>query len=255
MRSRWAGCLFVAAVCTRATFGQELIIDDSMPPTLPRPGAHQLRILTPNLLEVTLITTKQPDPAPPEQWNFVSTNGVVKLPAPAEFVVTSGGTRIAVQKVGFKRRVLYAPLRQRDLRIANELYLLLNGSVVSNAIAEVKNPSRRLWPAAVHFAAKMDNLRWSPAVHVNQLGYLPTARKKALAGFYLGSLNELQLPGQEAAPPQFGIIDSSGKMIFAGAMNLRRETGFPFRCYENVWEADFSEGTATGEKRRVVSQL
>src|SRR5205807_6453213 len=125
---------------------------------MPKPGAHQLRILSPQLLELTLITTKNPDPAPVGQWNFVSTNGVLKHPALSEFIVTSGATKIPVQEIGFKRRVLYAPLRERDLRIGNELYLLLGSAIASNAAVEVKNSSRRMWPANLHFAAKMDPL-------------------------------------------------------------------------------------------------
>ena len=49
---------------------------------LPAPGHHQLRILAPTLLELTLITTKAPDPAkveqelmklvPREQWTLFS---------------------------------------------------------------------------------------------------------------------------------------------------------------------------------------
>jgi len=125
-------------------FGQELIIDDSDPLALSKPGAHQLRILAPDLLELPLITTKNPDPAPVDQWNFVSTNGVLRLPAVGEFAVTSGAAKIPVQQVGFKRRVAYAPLRQRDLRIGNQLYLVLGSAIASNGTVEVKNPSRKL---------------------------------------------------------------------------------------------------------------
>src|SRR6185369_4265655 len=107
------------------------------------------------------------------------------------FVVRSGNRRCSVQKDGFKRRVLYAPLRQRDLRIANELYLELKEPVAENEVLKVTNPSGRLWPATMQFTAKMDPSRWSPVLHVDQLGYLADGSKKAMVGYFLGSLGEL----------------------------------------------------------------
>src|SRR5205823_3593086 len=38
---------------------------------MPRPGANTLHILSPTLLELELINTKQPDPATVDQWNLV----------------------------------------------------------------------------------------------------------------------------------------------------------------------------------------
>src|SRR4051812_22522982 len=130
----------VLAVTARGA-SQELLIDDSIPLNLPAPGAHQLRILTPHVLELTLITAKNPDPAPIQQWNFVSTNGVLSLPPLKEFAVSVDGKKVAIENAGFKRRVLYAPLRQRDLRIANEIYLFLTPAITDNATVEVANSS------------------------------------------------------------------------------------------------------------------
>ena len=100
-------------------------MDDSLPLRMPVVGDHQLRVITPTLLELTLITTKAPDPATVTQWNFVDASGNLTLPAASEFTVTANGQTMAVQAVGFKRRVLYAPLKYRDLRIGNYLYLQL----------------------------------------------------------------------------------------------------------------------------------
>jgi len=228
----------------------ELLIDDSNPLTLPLPGAHILRILTPTTLELTLITTKAPPPAPLEHWNFVATNGTARLPSPGDFSVSSGAEKIPVARVGFKRRVLYAPLRQRDLRIANELYLVLTQPIPSNAIVEVRNPSGRLWASSTHFRAQSDPLRWSPVLHANQVGYAPDSSKKGFAGFYLGNLGELPLAGQPGSPPPFAITDArTGKEVFSGTMKPRRDSGFPFTCYQDVWEADFSSLKAPGEYR------
>ncbi len=86
---------------------------------LPPPGAHGLRILAPDLLQLTLIVTKPADPAPVPQWNFIGKDGKFTPPAPGEFSVTVGSTNIAVHKIGFKRRPIYAPLKKHD-RLGDE---------------------------------------------------------------------------------------------------------------------------------------
>ncbi|MDB6121028.1 MAG: hypothetical protein JWQ71_21 [Pedosphaera sp.] len=50
-------------------------------------------------------------------------NGNLTAPNPSQFVVTADGQIVSIQSVGFKRRVLYAPLNHWDLRIENHLYL------------------------------------------------------------------------------------------------------------------------------------
>src|SRR4051812_4323483 len=57
---------------------------------LPAVGQAELNILTPTLLELSLITTKEPDPAPVSVWNFVAPDYSLKLPAPSEFEVKAG---------------------------------------------------------------------------------------------------------------------------------------------------------------------
>jgi len=233
----------------------EPLIDDANPLTLPKPGAHELRILTPRVLELTLITTKEPAPAPIQQWNFIATNGSARLPSASEFSVMRGGAKVPVTKVGFKRRVLYAPLRQRDLRIANELYLQLGEALPPDAVVEVKNANGRLWNAGMHFTARLDASRLSPVLHVNQVGYAPAGPKVAMAGYYLGSLGELPLLAGEKGIP-FSILENgTTKIAFSGTMKPRRDSGFPFTCYQEVFEADFSDLRTPGEYRLIVPEL
>ncbi|HEY2921375.1 MAG TPA: hypothetical protein VGK77_20510, partial [Candidatus Binatia bacterium] len=191
------GILALSASC--APVAESLITDDS-PLQLPAPGAHQLRILAPAMLELTLITTKKSISARVDQWDFVDDQARARLPVPGEFIVSTEGQPIAVKAIGFKRRVLYAPLKRRDLRIGNYLYLQLQKPVAENQTVEVENPSRKLWPKETSFTGKAEPLRWSPAIHVNQTGYLPQYPKKAMVGFYLGSLGELNLSEGQGSP-------------------------------------------------------
>lgn len=218
------------------------LLADEQPLTLPKLGDHQLRILSPNTLELTLVTTKEPDPAQPQQWNFAT-----KLPAAAEFQVSVGGKAATVKSVGFKRRALYAPLQRRDLRIGNYLYLTLNEQIRDNQPVEVKS---KHWSASSQFKTACDPLRLSPVIHVNQAGYIPEMSKQAMVGYYLGSLGELKHTGD------FKLVDAkSGKEVFTGKLTPRPDKGFTFSCYQQVLEADFTGFKTPGEYRLQVPGL
>jgi len=253
--------------------------------TLPAVGDSQLQILSPTVLELTLITTKAPDPARPTQWPFAS-GDKTRLPDASEFVVQvqsgpgkAGPPTYSVTAVGFKRRVAYAPLAKRDLRIGNCLYLQLAEPIPDGATVEVTNPSGALWHANTRFNAVADPLRYSPAIHVNQVGYTtamnqtgsskvmkgnkaggppgPSAAvpmsKKAMVGYYLGNLGELSVePGSG-----FKLVDTSGAEVFSGTLKLRTDVGFNYEPlpYQKVLEADFTDFKTPGEYRLVVPGL
>src|SRR5262245_66563910 len=76
---------------------------------------------------------------------------------------------------------LYAPLLTWDLRIGNQLYIQIGNPVPEGASVQVLNDGM-LWPTNMIFAASADPLRFSPAIHVNQEGYMTTTRKKRRLG-------------------------------------------------------------------------
>src|SRR5438445_627544 len=58
-----------------------------------RPGDHALHILSPQLLELDLVNTKQPDPARVDSWDWVNTNGDFAPPSFSSLrVVVNGRT-------------------------------------------------------------------------------------------------------------------------------------------------------------------
>ncbi len=218
---------------------------------MPAIGSYGLRILSPTLLELTLITTKQPDPAPVTEWNFVNSSGSLSAPSASQFQVKAGTQTINVQSVGFKRRALYAPLHVRDLRIANHLYLQLASPIVDGQIVEVTNPSGQLWNTSKQFTAQADPLRWNPAIHVNQEGYMPEYQKRAMISYYMGSMGELSVPSANG----FKIIDAnSGAVVYSGSLTLRKEVGFTYTPtpYQQVYQADFTAFQTPGEYRLQV---
>lgn len=215
----------------------------------PAVGDHALRILSPNLLELFLVNTKQPDPAAVNLWDWVDSNQNFIAPNTSSVKVVINGQTNNISSIGFKRRPLYAPLLYWDLRIGNQLYLKLNTSIPVGASVQVIN-NGTLWPTSMTFAATADPLRYNPAIHVNQEGYLPAYSKKAAVGYYLGSLGEMTIPTNK-----FLIANAqTGATVFQGTLNLRVDVGYQYAPtpYQSVYEADFSTFTTPGEYLLVV---
>jgi hypothetical protein len=231
---------------TRGDYG----LASANPLEVPPVGAHALRILAPEVLELLLITSK-PAGGAVDRWDFVTPEGTLRLPATSEFSVRIDGTPVEVAAVGFKRRVLYAPLKKRDLRAASYLYLRLARPVPEGANVEVTNPSGALWKPKERFAARAERLRWSPAIHVNEVGYVPAFPKRAMVGAFLGSLGEMELsPGTP-----YSVVDAaSGREVFAGKLAPRPDQGWesPAPPYQKVLEADFGPLRTPGVYRLLV---
>lgn len=249
---RW---IIPVVVCIQAACFCPAAEPDGASLNLPHPGDLQLRCLAPRLLEVTLITTQPKSPGP--QWDFVGEDGHLHLPDAKEFVVTVGGSNCPVSAIGFKRRVVYAPLKQHDIRIGNFLYLELANSITNGQRVELKNPDAHLWPASQTLSVVCAPTRWSPAIHADQVGYLPELPKKAMVGFYLGNLGEMDLSQcSPQASNTFQLIDAAtGHSVYQGTLTPRPDRGFPFENYQRVLEADFSAFKTPGEYRVLVPGL
>ncbi|GEM_PF-621042 len=256
-KGRRAGIFIQGAIAFLLVAGSVMAIDlrlnDADPAAMPAVGAYDLKVISSSILELTLVTSKDPDPARVREWDFVGDNFQLNAPATSEFSVWVDGQPIAVKTVGFKRRPLYAPLKQRDLRLGNYLYLELAQTINNGQTVEVKNPSGRLWTSARQFTAVADPLRWSPAIHVNQVGYSPGYPKKAMVGYYLGSMGELKLPVLT-----FQLVDAAaGKVVYQGQLTSRADWGYKYTPtpYQSVYQADFSAFNTPGEYRLVVPGL
>ncbi len=221
---------------------------------VPSLGDHALRIVSPTLLEVKRLNSKPPAPAPVDSWDFVNAGGALVAPAASKFVVKIAGVPVGVTAVGFRRRPFYAPLRARDLRIDNSLYLQLAAPVAPGQTVVVTNPDGLLWSSSEDYAATADPLRYSPAIHVNQEGYVPGLPKQAMIGYYLGSLGELAV----ASVSGFTLVDTAtGATVFTGPLTARPDVGYVSlpTPYQNVLAADFSAFTTAGTYRLAVPGL
>jgi len=223
------------------------------PPAIPEVGFHSLTVLSPTILELMLVT-RPDDVGNLVEWDFVRGDKINSLPDITDFLIKADDKPLGVKRIGFKRRVLYAPIKQRDIRIGNYLYIELNDPTPDGSLVKVSSKGSQTWCQNKQFVTTMERHRFSPAIHVNQVGYLPSYPKKAIIGYYLGSVGELEITEEL----MFHIIDaSSQKNVFTSTLVRRRETGFKLKeqPYQHVFEADFSEFANTGEYQLYMPML
>ena len=247
-------CFFSGNVFS--TYGQAAPsqINDENPLAMPEVGDYGFRVLSPTLLELTLITTQESWTAPVSAWDFVGQNFSFSPPSVSEFSVTAPGRSIPVRALGFKRRTLYAPLSKRDLRIGSYIYLELSTPLADNEVVQVTNPNGRLWSSPVSFNGSVEPLRFNPAIHVSHAGYMPGHPKKAMVGYYLGSMGEMSIPAEKG----FKLIDAkTGGTVFQGSLTLRKDWGFTYTNtpYQKVYQADFTAFDVVGEYKLLIPDL
>lgn len=204
-----------------------------------------MRQVSPDVLELEWVLPHVPEkagPVPP--WNLAAGTELAP-PEPGRFVVTVEGEPVPVTAVGLKRRVASATRDGPELKVATWLYLRLSRPIGPRAAVEVKNPDGALWDPALGFAlpAEPAMQRLSPAIHVSQEGYAAGLPKKAMIGYYLGSLGELAI-----GPRDFVLRDAAGAEVLRGRLQSRPDRGFAYQPspYQEVWEADFSAANRPG---------
>jgi hypothetical protein len=254
------GGFHVSASPLANALGQSTLLESSAV-TQPSVGDTSLRVLAPTWLELREIDT-EPMSNPSQAtaynqvsgWNLVDANNAFITPALSQFAVKVDGQSVPVVAVGFKRRALFASMIRYDLRIDNALYLQLATPISDGQTVVVTNPGGALWPAGQSYALTTNPLRYSPAIHVNQEGYIPTLPKKAMVGYYLGNLGELPVAGLS----HFSVVDvSDGATVFRGTLTARPDIGYNYTPlpYQQVLQADFSPVTTPGRYCLVVSGL
>src|SRR5262249_22052714 len=100
----WAGLIVLLCL-------QRAVAGDALDLQAPNPDEHSLYILSPNLLELFRVNTKQPDPAHVDSWDWVNSQGIFAPPSLSSIRVIVNGQTNNVADFGFKRRPIYAPLQ------------------------------------------------------------------------------------------------------------------------------------------------
>ncbi|HEX3718990.1 MAG TPA: glycoside hydrolase family 9 protein [Verrucomicrobiae bacterium] len=221
----------------------------------PTVGENSLHVLSPTVLELNIVNSEpRGTMVPTNLASFLNADGQFIAPALGDFSVTINGQSVAVTGVGFKRRPLYAPNKEYDLLILNSFYLQVATPVADTQTVQVQNPGAALWPTNDQFVAVADPLRYSPAIHVNQEGYMPDYTKQAMVGYYLGTLGEMPIPYSSG----FSIINATnGAVVYTGNLTERPDGGWEYSPapYQHVYMADFSDFNTPGQYRLQVAGM
>lgn len=223
---------------------------------LPDSGAHELRIITPSLIEVYIVSSRDGAANRPTFCDWVDdSTSLLNADAPSisDIEVKIDGVLATISDLGFQRRVRFAPQNETEFRMENSLYLALSAAISNSSTVTVENPAGDKWPSDFVFTANLTPDRWSTAIHVNQVGYEATESKKAHVGQWLGSMGELSI-----AATTFEVIRTSNSTVAAtGSLTQRSDSGFLYipAPYQEVYEADFSTLVTPGEYQLRIPDL
>ncbi len=232
-------------------FLQRALAADPVTPTLQIPsiGDNFLHILSPTTLELVLINTQGPFDTNVNTWAWVEDETNFVPPNLSSVRVIVNGQASQVTQVGFKRRPIYAPQIEWDLRIESAFYLELANPIADGQSVQVVNDGT-VWPTNLQFSTMANPLRYTAAIHVNQEGYMPSFPKKAIVGYYIGNLGELPI-----LTNTFSIVDAqTGATVYQGTLTQRPDVGYPYTPtpYQQVYEADFTSFNTPGQYRVMV---
>jgi len=160
-----------------------------------------------------------------------------------EPVATTGPRRIAVQRLGVDRQVTALPAAPAPSVVTTRLHLLLAQPLEPRMSYRVL-----VRPIGLEATFRFEPDQRSSAIAVNQLGYLPAARKLALVGEWLGTAGPMPV-----AAPGFELLDDAGTVVWRGTLALRARAD-PWSG-NDVYAADFSDFRRSGRYRLRVAGI
>lgn len=218
----------------------------NQPLYLPRNGDIELSILNRNTLEIEYCFQRTTNTST-TPWDMLSGGTFV----PPSLTVTIDGVVSPVTSYSFRRRPYYAPYKGgRDLRVGYWLYVVLANNIAEGQKVVVTDPTAKLFTSLFQ---TRNQLRVTPLIHVNQVGYAPNYQKKAMVSYYLGSAGELDLSYLSS----FNLLDANNQVVFTGQLKPRLDVGYEYtpKPYQRVLEADFTSFSVPGVYKVQVPEL
>ncbi len=212
----------------------------ALPSAAPGNGSTSLQLIQPQLIEVETIVpfgSRDTDGLP----NYLAqiTNG-------ASYQISAGGQTVNCVAAGIQRRPTYAAMTQWDLRLRVAFYLKTGTPIAETNALSVAINIPGFWQT--NLTAQLAVTRTNPAIHVSEAGYAANLPKRAMVGYFLGTLGEMP-----ALANTFQVVNAAtGLPAYSGTLTPRLDTGFASTAYHNVLEANFDNFTNCGVYRIYV---
>lgn len=219
-----------------------------------------MEIITPTNLVLFAVTGKDQGVGHLSSTNalcYTASDGTAAaIPAASKFVVSWGGgaTTALVSSVDWKQFVTYHLNETYLLRRQAELSLGLTNAIPNDATVVVTNPDQTAFTNTLYsFSATASSNRWNRAIHVTQLGFVPTGKKE----FFIARYEGTNVMDTVFSPTTFNIYDVGGTTnIMSGTTALQTDLGaegsYTFPANKHVMRGDFSSVTKPGVYRVVV---
>lgn len=246
----------IAAILTVAPLAGAALEDSGdrlfpTPVSLPKAGEWDARMLAPDLVQIRIVGSAEKMGEPVKHLEaFALKDDQATIPAPTEFSVTSSGEPVAVAQTGYLQLLDFAAFHKFDIRVIGSLFLQLSRPLAVGESVVIRSKGAAYWPENAEVKLEWTGTDFSPVVHVNQIGYVPALPKLARAGFFLGTLGEMEIPATE-----FSLVTADGGKVWSGSLTPAREEGWGDDPYQKVLIADFSAFNTPGEYRIEIPGL
>jgi hypothetical protein len=208
----------------------------SSPVGLPSPGDKELLVLTPEILQVGLVTggsdwSKAAHPFP----RLLGANDVPVLPPLDSWKISSRADAkpgVEVVRQGLWRMPVFAGYHEFDLRVEWRIFLEIKPALSPGDTVMLEN--NELFPPGTQLRAAASAERVNPVFHVSDFGFAPANPKFAFVSYHLGTLGEMEW----APPADASLLNAHGVEVLKVLPVLHSSPDWEFD--QHVWRIDFS---------------
>lgn len=162
-------------------------------------------------------------------------------------LIDENNQTLTIDKVGFKRRTVYAPLRVSDLRISENIFIHVVEDLTIGETYTLEVNSTLSGSLIQEVLSFEPHTQLSDTLHISPYGFRPEDKKKAYLGISMGSAGEL-----EPKDLSFEVVRmSDNTVVYEGVGILEGSVGwresFANEPYSYVYELDFSSLNSVDE--------
>jgi len=203
---------------------------------LQKQGEVRLQVVRDDLLELTLVPKR----------DTKSHSFTPKILTPQEIknfklytLHNAQGDLLHIKKISLKRRTIYAPLKESDLRIAQKIYIETKSAFVKGQRYTLTLQPPLLKKEGSYSFSFDPKHALTPLIHLDALGYTPLENKVAYLGLHMGDA-EVDMKDTKISVVRL----SDAKVLYSAKAKRQDSLGwrknYTSRPYSNVYAFDFS---------------